>query len=398
MVKEASVETKLAMVLSAQQPGVRRKDLCEAAGVHRDTLNEWERRFVAEGLEGLQPRSRRPQRSPNQTPAWLEDEIVRLRKELPVENGADVIGWHLRRAGVPGVPSDRTIHRILVRRGLVESQPQKRPKSAWRRFEFDRPNECWQIDATTWPLQRGGPATIMDIVDDHSRAAMSLRAGADGPTTALALQAIFDGGSTWGLPKLVLADNGSCFGHCPAGGANGEFEVVLAASGIRVIHARPYHPQTCGKIERFHQSLKRWLNTQPLAGTVEDLQAQLNCYAVYYNHRRRHDATGDLTPGERHHASSPAAPAINPIELPAAVQPVTIAAVGVAKNGTVSIGHRWMTSVGTEHAGRRVTVIRHGDQAVMLDGAAVLARVWLDPTRRYLPSGRPRGGPRRRPY
>src|SRR5262245_66458510 len=103
-----SVDKKLAMVLAAEQPGVRIKDLCAALGVHRDTLHEWRRRFRVAGLDGLVQRSRRPLRSPNQTPLELEDEIVRLRKELPLDNGADVIGWHLRRQGRSGVPSDRT--------------------------------------------------------------------------------------------------------------------------------------------------------------------------------------------------------------------------------------------------------------------------------------------------
>src|SRR3954470_19935234 len=162
MTREAlSVEKKLAMVLAAGQPGVRIKDLCAELGVHRDTLHEWRRRYRAEGLDGLIERSRRPVRSPNQTPVELENEIVRLRKNLPLDNGADVIGWQLRRRGRTDVPSDRTIHRILVRRGQVTPQPQKRPKRAYRRFEFERPNECWQIDATEWMLTRRRTATTL---------------------------------------------------------------------------------------------------------------------------------------------------------------------------------------------------------------------------------------------
>jgi transposase InsO family protein len=257
MAREAlSVPEKLRLVLASEQPGVVLKDLCAATGVHRDTLHEWRRRFRESGVEGLVERSRRPLHSPGQTPAVLEDEIVRLRKELPLENGADVIGWHLRRQGWSDVPSDRTIHRVLVRRGMVVPQPQKRPNEKWQRFEYARPNQCWQIDATSWALTRGRPVTVMDIIDDHSRVLTAIRAGR-GPTTELALDAVFAGGQRWGLPAMVLSDNGTCFAGVDGNGCS--FEPVLAAAGIKWIHSRPYHPQTCGKVERFHSTLKRRL-------------------------------------------------------------------------------------------------------------------------------------------
>ena len=389
-----SVEKKLAMVLAAEQPGVVLKDLCAELGVHRDTLHEWRRRFAESGLDGLIERSRRPLRSPNQTSAALEDEIVRLRKALPLDNGADVIGWHLRRQGRHDVPSDRTIHRVLVRRGMVVAQPQKRPKAAYRRFEFDRPNECWQIDATDWVLTRRRSVTIMDVVDDHSRALTAIRAGA-GPTTELALETLFSGGTRWGLPAMVLCDNGTCFAGVDRAGSS--FEPILAAAGVRLIHSRPYHPQTCGKVERFHGTLKRWLATQPLARSMTDLQTQLDAFVRHYNQDRRSSAGGELTPTERHRATAPAAPSPQPIELPRPAPRATISAAAVGANGALGIGG-WITSVGTEHAGRRLTVIRYGNHAIILDGATVITRCYLDPDRRYIPSGRPRGGPRRRPY
>lgn len=385
------MEKKLALVLAAEA-GTPIKDLCDAGQVHRDTLHGWRLRYREDGIEGLQPRSRRPVRSPNQTPAELEDEIVRLRKELPLDNGADVIGWHLRRQGRVDVPSDRTIHRILVRRGMVVPQPQKRPKSAYRRFEFDRPNECWQIDATEWRLRRRHrPVTIMDVIDDHSRALIAIVAG-PGPTIELALDAILTGGSRWGLPAMVLSDNGLCF---TAVNGVSSFEATLAALGVRVIHSRPRHPETCGKIERFHATLKRWLAKQPLASSIAELQAQLDVFTEHFNTGRRSSAGGMLTPNERHQATTPAAPAAAPLPLPAST-PITITAAGVNTDGLLPISG-WVTSVGTEHAGKRLTVVRYGDRAVILDSATVVTRVHLDPERRYLPSGRPRGGPRRRP-
>lgn len=392
--KVLSLEKKLAIVLAVEHGEVRTKDLCAELGVHRDTVHEWRRRYRAEGLDGLIERSRRPERSPNQTPVELEDEIVRLRKELPLDHGADVIGWHLRRQGRQDVPSDRTIHRILVRRGMVVPQPQKRPKSSYRRFEFDRPNECWQIDATEWRLARGRSATVMDVLDDHSRALIAIRAGT-AATTDLALDAILTGTALWGSPAMVLSDNGLCFTNRHT--TSSVFETTLAAAGTRVIHSRPYHPETCGKIERFHATLKRWLVTQPLARSIPDLQAQLDRFAAHYNHQRRSSAGGELTPAERHQATPPARPASEPITLPIPAPTVTITSPKVQVNGTITIG-TWHASVGTEHAGRRLTVIRYGDHAVVLHGPTLIARPYLDPTRRYLPSGRTRGGPRRRPY
>jgi transposase InsO family protein len=389
-----ALDKKLAIVLAAEQ-GVAVKELCEQLGVHRDTIHEWRRRFRSEGIDGLIDRSRRPARSPGQTSGDVEDQIVRLRKELKVDNGAMAIGWLLRRRGVEGVPSDRTIHRILVRRGLVDPEPQKRPKNAYRRFEYARPNACWQIDATSWQLRNARPVTIMDIVDDHSRAAMALRVGARGATTELALETVFAAAALFGLPAMVLSDNGSCF--TTRDDAVSDFESVLGAAGIKVIHSRPYHPETCGKIERFHKTLKRWLNTRPLARTRAELQNQLDVFADYYNHQRPHTAAGEMTAGERHTATEPAVPQPTPI-LIARPAKITITANAVQVDGTVMIASQWRTSVGTEHAGRRVTVIRYGNRALIRDNATILADLHLDPGRRYLPSGKPRGGTRRRPY
>ena len=194
---------------------------------------------------------------------------------------------------------------------------------------------------------------------------------------------------------MVLSDNGFCF--TTRHDRSSSFETALAAAGTRVIHSRPFHPETCGKIERFHGTLKRWLGTQRLARTIPELQDQLDTFAEHYNHHRRSPAGGEHTPAERHRAIPPAAPAPEPLELPVPAATIGITAPLVGTNGMLSIA-RWNISVGTEHTGRRLTAIRYGSQAVILDGPTVIARPYLDPDRRYIPSGRPRGGPRRRPY
>jgi transposase InsO family protein len=284
----------------------------------------------------------------------------------------------------------RTLHRILVRRGLVVPQPDKRPRSSYRRFEYSSPNACWQIDATEWPIEGGVRAWIMDIIDDHSRLVPAAVVG-DGPSGPLAWSAIEHAASTWGLPAMVLSDNGACFSARNRGQSH--FQENLAALGVRTITSRPYHPQTCGKIERFHQTLKRWLRTQPLAADHLELEAQLEVFLDFYNHHRPHRALNGATPAQRWAQHPPATPG-EPLEAPLKVH---IGSTRVDRSGTVQIGRRYSTSVGTEHAGRHLTIIRYGTRVAILDGTRLLTRLTIDPTRRYQPSGRKRGGPRRAP-
>jgi transposase-like protein len=167
-----SMEAKLLAVFSSGVP-LRVTALCRELEISRQTLYKYRRRYEAEGPAGLVERSRRPLSSPRQVSAETEDAIVRLRKELRPECGAQTIAYQLA-CGGHVVPSVATIHRVLVRRGLVTPQPQKRPKVAWQRFEWPRPNEAWQIDATCWALSDGQTVWIMDVLDDHSRALVAL--------------------------------------------------------------------------------------------------------------------------------------------------------------------------------------------------------------------------------
>ena len=142
------MEAKLLAVFTAGLSSVNVSRLCADLQISRQTFYKYRRRFDAEGPAGLVARSRAPHRSPNAISGELEDQIVRLRKTLPVDNGAQMIAYHLARDGWDPVPAVSTIHRALVRRGLVTAQPHKRPKSATTRFVWPRPNDAWQIDAT----------------------------------------------------------------------------------------------------------------------------------------------------------------------------------------------------------------------------------------------------------
>jgi transposase InsO family protein len=388
------METRLAAVLASDMRGIRVVDVCAELGISTSTFYELKSRFRDEGPAGLEPRSRRPHRSPNATPAWLEEEVVRLRKELPIDNGADVIGYWLRKRGIDP-PSDRTIHRVLVRRGMVTPQPQKRPKSSFRRFEFEAPNACWQIDATAWPMATGATAWIMDVLDDHSRVLTAAKVGS-GPTTQLAVKTILSAAERWGLPAMVLSDNGTCFTGGPSVEAGAAFPAALGALGVRAITSAPYHPQTCGKIERFHQTLKRWLDTQALASTHRQLQAQLDRYLEHYNFARPHRALRSR--GHIPATAWEATPRQGPQDQALPVPPtVSIGAHKVAVNGALSIDRRHVMSIGSEWAGRHLTVVRYGDRVAVLNGHDLVAQLTIDPSRRYQPSGRKRGGVRRRP-
>jgi transposase InsO family protein len=249
------METRLAMVLAGGLDAVSVTALCAELGLSRQTYYRQRRRYEEEGPEGLLPRSRRPHRSPGAVDPALELEIIRLRTDEgwpDPPRGAASIADELRRSGL-AAPAVSTIHRVLVRNGLVTPQPQKRPRASYTRFVYPDPNGCWQIDATRWTLADGGEAWVMDVLDDHSRVVVAAHA-CPAPTAAAAQAAVHAGGQLWGLPARVLSDNGPCFGGV---GRAGDFVEGLAALGIQAVHARPFHPQTCGKIERFQCATRR---------------------------------------------------------------------------------------------------------------------------------------------
>jgi transposase InsO family protein len=316
----------------------------------------------------------------------LEDEIVRLRKSLPLDNGAQTIAYHLERAGWP-VPSVATIHRALVRRGMVVPQPHKRPRSAVRRFVWPRPNDAWQIDATRWVLRSGREAWIMDVIDDHSRLVVAARV-CGGPTGDAAWGALCDGAERYGTPARVMSDNGTCFTGRFASGGEAAFERDLRALGVVHICSSPGHPQTCGKIERFHQTLKKWLRTQPLARSRPQLQHQLDHFVAFYNHDRPHRALAGATPAEAWHATPPATPG-DPIPTAPDASLHTVATNNV-------IGwHRYRIGVGPGYTGQQLLVIARDRDLAIFGPTGLIRRLRLDPTRNYQPTGKPPGRPPR---
>jgi len=370
--------------------------VCRESGVSRKTFYKWAARYRDDGLVGLEERCRRPLSSPARTPGWVEEAIAALREELALaglDHGATTIQWHLgRRATLERhrVPSVATIHRVLVRRGLVDPQPRKRPKGSWKRFEAPAPNEYWQIDAMEWTIA-GGLVKIFNIIDDHSRLAVRSRAVTEA-TTEEAWATFCQASLQWGLPAGVLSDNGLCFSG-KLRGFEVLFEAKLRDAGVRPMTGRPFHPQTTGKVERFQQTLKKWLRRQPLARSLVELQTQLDAFSQIYNFERPHQGIGRETPISRWQASPAAGPAEHPLEHPTFPRPI-VREVKVCNEGQVVVGSKLRIHIGAAYIGAAATVMLDGTYAnVYIDGKLV-RHLKIDYTRTYQPSGKPRGGRR----
>lgn len=382
--KVVAMQTRLLAVFTAGLD-VDVSALCAQLGVSRQTFYKYRRRFAAEGSAGLVERSRRPHRSPGQVAAGVEDEIVRLRKQLTeagLDAGAQSIRYRLQRRGGL-VPSVATIHRVLTRRGMVTPQPHKRPRSATRRFVWPQPNDAWQIDATSWVLSGGRQVWVMDVIDDHSRLLVAARA-CEGPTSAAAWDALSHGAQRWGFPAHVMSDNGACFTGRLISGGETDFERTLRQLGIRHIPSSPGHPQTCGKLERFHQTLKKRLAAQPDAENLDELQNQLDWFVAYYNTQRPHRALRGATPLKIWQATDRAHPA-EPI---AAVPDTRL--LTIDRQGRIN-WTRYQIQIGSHLAGQQVLVIARGDHVTIVGQPGILHQLTIDPTRRYQPNHQPPG-------
>jgi transposase InsO family protein len=269
-------------------------------------------RYRAEGDAAFEPRSRRPHSSPNRTPDNTIELILVIRDRLVADGhdaGAGKIMWHLEHAHRITV-SRPTVNRILIRHGRVTPQPKKRPRSSYIRFQAELPNEMWQADFTHWRLADVSEVEILCWIDDHSRYAISVTAHhrVTGPIVVDTFTQALD---THGVPASTLTDNGMVFTTRLSGGKGGRngYETLLDALHVTQKNSRPNHPTTCGKVERFHQTLKRWLTAHPPAATLTELQTLLDQFVHEYNQQRPHSSLGDRTPTAAYHARPKATPA-----------------------------------------------------------------------------------------
>jgi transposase InsO family protein len=352
-------------------------------GLSRRHLHRLLARYREGGLDALEPRSRRPKTTPNQTPGPIRERVIELRGELRdsgLDAGPVTIAWHLEREG-HRAPSTSTIRRILHQAGLVTPEPRKRPRSSYARFEASQPNETWQSDSTHWRLADGTDVEILNWLDDHSRYLVSCAAHqpVSGETVVASL---LEAVGEYGPPASTLTDNASVYTSRFTGGRNA-FEYLLAHLGVRQKNGSPGHPQTQGKIERFHQTLKRWLAARPEAATLAELQGQLDVFRAHYNERRPHRALGRITPSQAYQAMPKAMPADG-----AGATHYRVRYDRVDAKGKISFrraGRMHHLGIGAAHARKRVMALADEKAVSVVDLATgeVLSTHDIDPARSY---------------
>lgn len=350
---------------------------CVRIGTTPKTFYKYRKRFLAEGVEGFFPRSRRPHRNPRAVDAGVLDAVVLARKELDAagwDAGADQIGFWLqdhpeRWDNRCQVPSRATINRILDRHGLVERVPQRRPRRSVRRFEADAVNTMWQMDGFDWQLSDLRKVVVLQLSDDCSRYDLALRA-AKSENASDVWHTVTAAMVEHGIPKKFLTDNGTAFSGRRRGWTS-RLEENLTALGVRAITSTPSHPQTCGKNERAHATVMKWLAKQPPAATLEELQVQLDTYRDHYNHRRRKKHLGGLTPAQRYALGPKDGPGTAPTPTTPVITPGKVSA-----SGCLGV-NRELFSVGRKHAGQPALLIRQDRHIAIFIGNQLVAETTL---------------------
>jgi transposase InsO family protein len=366
--------------------GRTKSEVARDYGVSRRWVITLVGRYLAQGEAGLLPRSRRPHTSPARTPDAIEDEIVAIRKDLDKhghEAGAATIAEHLaRRHG--SAPAVSTIWRILSARGFVTPQPHKRPKSSYQRFAAEQPNERWQTDITHWTLADGTEVEILHWLDDHSRLllASTARRVFKAPDIDASYREV---AAQHGNPASVLSDNGAVFTGRYRRTGRVALEVTLHSLGVVFIHSRPYHPQTCGKVERVHQTVKKHLATRPRARTLAQLQRQLDAFRGYYNTVRPHRALHRQTPQQAYQARPKATSAGQPLIR----GHYRIRHDRIDTNGKLTLRHNSRLhhiGLGRRHAGTTVLILVHDLHVrIITTSGTPLRDFQLNPDKDYQP-------------
>jgi transposase InsO family protein len=389
--------------------GRSQAEVARAYGVSKSWVCKLVARYQVDGDAAFSPRSRRPKTSPNATSAVVVELIVAIRKQLVergLDAGPDTIRWHLQHAHQRMV-SRATIARHLAAQGLVTPEPAKRPKSSYIRFQADQPNECWQADFTHYRLTRpdgrpGTDAEILSWLDDHSRYALSVTAH-DRVTGPIVQDAFRQTVASHGIPASTLTDNGMVFTTRHSGGSrrgtpgrNG-LEHELRRLGVTQKNSRPNHPTTCGKVERFQQTLKNWLRAQPVQPTsADELQTLIDTFVDEYNQRRPHRSLPhQATPTTAYHARPKAGPGDRSDDTHERLRRDRIDV-----SGKITLryhGRLYSIGIGRTHARTHVLVLVQDLHIRIVNAATgeLLRELVLDPTIRYQPTDRPKGPTRK---
>jgi transposase InsO family protein len=365
------VEQRYNAVMEVLRDGHMVVEVAERYGVSRQAVHRWLRRYQQGGLDALADRSHRPRGCPHQLAAAVEARVCQLRRAHPGW-GPRRLGHELARQGVTPLPSRATIYRVLVRNGLVEPHARRRAKTAWRRWQRERPMQLWQMDVMGGlVLADGAEAKLVTGIDDHSR--FCVAAGVVQRATARAVCRVFTQAmARHGVPEELLSDNGKVFtGRFGPNPGEVLFDRICRENGITHRLTAPRSPTTTGKVERFHKTLQaELLATLPPFPNLEVAQKVIDDWVDDYNTRRPHQALGMCTPAERFHTSAgaprpPEPPllvtdelAIRPRptrrQLPVPpTRPGEIARL-VHANGVITVT-RQQCSVGRRYAGKQVT-------------------------------------------
>ena len=369
-------------------------------GVSQSWISRLITRYTLEGEAAFEPRSRRPHSSPTRLPQATIDLIIELRHHLAgkgLDAGPHTIAWHLEHHHQLKV-STASISRHLRAAGLVDPTPQKRPKSSYIRFAAAQPNERWQADFTHWRLVGGTDVEILCWLDDCSRLAISVTAHRR-VTGTIVVKEFTNAIARHGIPYSTLTDNGMVFTTRFAGGKGGrnEFEAQLRHLDIHQINSTPNHPTTCGKVERFHQTLKKWLTGHPRAATLAELQTQLDAFVDEYNHRRPHRSLPHRATPAVIYTSRPKADPATRIDTHNRVRTDRVDQAGAV---TLRVnGRLHHIGIGRHHYRTRVLILAQDHHITVINAATgeVLRDFTLDPTRDYQPTGAPKGPKRKKP-
>jgi len=381
-----------AVVVEGRSPS----EVARTYGVARSWVYALVARYRDEGDVAFEPRSRRRHTNTDATPDSTIELVVELRRQLAAQGldaGADTIGWHLEHHHQITV-SRATIYRILKRAGLITPAPAKKPRSSYIRFAAEQPNETWQSDVTHHRLADGTDTEIITWLDDHSRYAVSVTAHrvVTGPIVVDTFTAAID---THGAPASTLTDNGlvftTRFAHGGRTSRNG-FENELHRLGIQQKNSRPNHPTTCGKVERFQQTMKRWLRTQTAPDSIAELQNHIDAFVNIYNHHRPHRSLDQRTPTAAYTHRPKATP--TPTN-----HPEHRVRIDRINEGRVSLrvdGHMHHIGLGRTLDGTRIIMLITGYDIRIIHHTTgeIIRTLTINPERRYHGTGKPPGGPK----
>jgi len=288
------------LISLGQRPGTNIRELCRRFQISAKTYYKWKKRFEAAGRAGLENVTRRPQRSPRQSAPVIEEAVVELREKCQGWGARKIESVFEQETGMKA-PARSTIHDILRRNGCIDLEETLKHRK-WKRFEREGPNQLWQMDFKGWPeKERGYRCEPLSIIDDHSRYAVCLEACPDQRTETVKerLTRVF---RRYGMPHQMMMDNGSPWGY-DAIHRDTPLTTWLMCLGIGIVHCRPYHPQTQGKVERFHRTLQLELLRGRNFPDRRAVQMAFDRWREFYNQRRPHQALAMKVPATRYHLS-----------------------------------------------------------------------------------------------